>query len=92
MLHPAASSTPGSARLAVARFAHPGLLPVARFGAEENGFRSDTYPRLRSVVVRGDTRPRLPIVAAKPVEAELKPSRNLVTARTWMRTVRSHAL
>ncbi len=29
-------STPGSARLAMARFAHPGLEPVARFGAEED--------------------------------------------------------
>ncbi len=29
-------STPGSARLAMARFAHPGLHPVARFGAKED--------------------------------------------------------
>ncbi len=30
--------TPGNARLAVARFAHPGLRPAAHFGAEEDGF------------------------------------------------------
>ncbi len=32
---------PGSARLAVALFAHTGLLPVARFGAKEDGVRGD---------------------------------------------------
>ncbi len=43
-------STPGCARLAVARFAHPGLLPVARFGAEEHGLRCDCRPGVRSVL------------------------------------------
>ncbi len=61
-------STPGNARLAVARFAHPGLLPVARFGAEEDHFRSDAYPDLRSVVLRGDTRRELRLFVAMPVE------------------------
>ncbi len=28
-------------RLAMARFAHPGLLPVAHFGAKKDGFRGD---------------------------------------------------
>ncbi len=61
-------STPGSARLAGARFAHPGLLPVARFGAEEDGFCSDAYPRLRAVFPCGDTRPGLQLFVSMPVE------------------------